>query len=52
MLWPALGACVRKLRTYFATRETMSTEIPIDTKDYERRFGKPVGRAFWSFRIV
>ena len=30
----------------------MSTEIPIDTEDYERRFGKPVGRAFWSFRIV
>jgi hypothetical protein len=28
------------------------TDIPIDTEDYERRFGKPVGRAFWSFRIV
>jgi hypothetical protein len=28
------------------------TDIPIDTKDYEQRFGKPVGRAFWSFRIV
>ena len=31
---------------------TMSTEIPIDTDDYEHRFGKPAGRAFWSFRIV
>jgi hypothetical protein len=28
------------------------TDIPIDTEDYERRFGEPVGRAFWSFRIV
>jgi hypothetical protein len=28
------------------------TDIPIDTDDYEHRFGKPVGRAFWSFRIV
>ncbi len=28
------------------------TDIPIDTKDYEHRFGKPAGRAFWSFRIV
>ncbi len=26
--------------------------IPIDTEDYERRFGKPAGRAFWRFRIV
>ena len=26
--------------------------IAIDTKDYERRFGKPAGRAFWSFRII
>jgi hypothetical protein len=26
--------------------------VPINTDDYERRFGKPVGRAFWSFRIV
>jgi len=30
----------------------MSTEIPIDIEDYERRFGKPAGRAFWKFRIV
>ena len=30
----------------------MSTEIPIDTDDYEHRFGEPAGRAFWSFRIV
>jgi hypothetical protein len=28
------------------------TDIPIDTEDYERRFGKPAGRAFWKFRIV
>ena len=28
------------------------TDIPIDTTDYEHRFGKPAGRAFWSFRIV
>jgi hypothetical protein len=27
-------------------------DIPIDTTDYEHLFGKPVGRAFWSFRIV
>ena len=26
--------------------------IPIDTKDSARHFGKPTGRAFWSFRIV
>ena len=26
--------------------------IPIDTEDYECRFGKPAGRAFWTFRIV
>lgn len=44
---------LRQKTTYLtATRETMSTEIPIDTKDYEHRFGKPAGRAFWSFRIV
>lgn len=30
----------------------MSTEIPIDTEDCERRFGKPTGRAVWSFQIV
>ena len=34
-----------------ATR-TMSTEIHIDTDEYEHRFGKPAGRAFWSFRNV
>ena len=28
------------------------TDMPIDTTDYEHRFGKPVGRAFWNFRIV
>ena len=28
------------------------TDIPIETDDYEARFGKPVGRAFWSFQIV
>jgi hypothetical protein len=28
------------------------TDIPIDTEDYEHRFSKPLGRAFWSFRIV
>jgi hypothetical protein len=28
------------------------TDIPIDTDDYERRFGKPAGRGFWRFRIV
>jgi len=28
------------------------TDVPIDTDDYERRFGKPGGRGFWSFRIV
>ena len=28
------------------------TDIPIETDDYERRFGKPVVRAFWSFQIV
>jgi len=27
-------------------------DISIDTDDYERRFGKPVGRGFWHFRIV
>ncbi len=27
-------------------------EVPIDTDEYEHRFGKPAGRAFWSFRIV
>lgn len=30
----------------------MTTEIPIDVDDYERRFGNPAGRAFWGFRIV
>ena len=30
----------------------MASEIPIDSQDYERRFGKPSGRAFWSFRII
>jgi hypothetical protein len=28
------------------------TDIPIDIEDYEHRFGKPVGRGFWRFRIV
>ena len=28
------------------------TDTPIDTKDYEQRFGKPVGRGFWRFRMV
>jgi hypothetical protein len=28
------------------------TEISIDTDAYERDYGKPVGRAFWMFRIV
>jgi hypothetical protein len=29
------------------------TEIPVDTERYERRTGKkPVGRAFWSFRLI
>ncbi len=28
------------------------TEISIDTDAYEREYGKPVGRAFWMFRIV
>jgi hypothetical protein len=27
-------------------------EISIDTVAYEREYGKPVGRAFWMFRIV
>jgi hypothetical protein len=27
-------------------------EINIDTASYERKNGKPVGRAFWMFRIV
>lgn len=27
--------------------------IPIDTRDYEKAFGaQPMGRRFWSFRIV
>lgn len=27
--------------------------IPIDTRDYEKTFGAhPMGRRFWSFRIV
>jgi hypothetical protein len=30
----------------------MSDEIRIDTESYERRHGKPVGRAFWTFKIV
>ena len=30
----------------------MSTEIEIDVEDYKRRFGRPSGRGFWSFRIV
>jgi hypothetical protein len=28
------------------------TEISIDTTAYERRNGKPVGRAFWTFRVI
>jgi hypothetical protein len=29
------------------------TEITIDTSSYQRKTGqKPVGRAFWTFRIV
>ena len=28
------------------------TDIPIETDEYEQRFGKPVGRGFWHFRIV
>ena len=30
----------------------MSADVSIDTEEYEHRFGKPAGRAFWSFRIV
>jgi hypothetical protein len=26
------------------------TDLPIDTTDYEHRFGKPAGRAFWSWK--
>jgi hypothetical protein len=39
-------------RTRKIERRLEMTDIPIDTDDYEHRFGKPVGRAFWSFRIV
>jgi hypothetical protein len=28
------------------------TDIQIDIDDYQRRFGKPVGRDFWRFRII
>jgi hypothetical protein len=30
----------------------MSDNIRIDTDDYEREYGKPVGRAFWTFKII
>ena len=30
----------------------MSSEIRIDIEAYERKHGNPVGRAFWTFRIV
>jgi hypothetical protein len=30
----------------------MDTDITIDTQTYERHHGKPVGRAYWSFKIV
>jgi hypothetical protein len=28
------------------------TEISIDTAVYERRHGQPLGRAFWTFKII
>jgi hypothetical protein len=30
----------------------MGREIHIDTEAYERRHGKPRGRAFWTFKII
>jgi hypothetical protein len=39
-------------RTRKIERRFEMTDIPIDTKDWQHRFGKPAGRAFWSFRIV
>ena len=30
----------------------MSNDIRIDIEAYQRKHGKPVGRAFWTFRIV
>jgi hypothetical protein len=30
----------------------MSDDIRIDTESYEREYGKPVGRAFWTFKII
>ena len=36
-----------------ACRErSLRLDTRIDTEDYERRYEKPAGRAFWSFRIV
>jgi hypothetical protein len=32
--------------------ENLLPEISIDTDAYEHEYGKPVGRAFWMFRIV
>ena len=31
---------------------SMSNDIHIDIEAYARKHGKPVGRAFWTFRIV
>jgi hypothetical protein len=33
-------------------REWDASHMPIDTTDYESRFGRLAGRTFWSFRIV
>jgi hypothetical protein len=35
-----------------AERTLTMAEIPISTDTYEQQFGKPAGRAFWSFRII
>jgi hypothetical protein len=30
----------------------MTDDIRIDTESYERKHGKPLGRAFWTFKII
>ena len=32
--------------------ERRAEPITIDIESYQRKHGKPVGRAFWTFRIV
>ncbi|MGX9427959.1 hypothetical protein [Bradyrhizobium sp. LeoA1S1] len=30
----------------------MSNDIRIDIESYERRYGRPTGKAYWTFKII